>query len=309
MISRLYQRLRYAPFLCQLVVTRRCNLACAYCSEFDHVSDVVPTDELKARIDKIAELGSFGCEFTGGEPLLHPDLVALVRHAAQYRFVMLGAITNGFLLTDAIVDGFNDAGLGELQISVDGVRPNEVTYKALDVLRGRLERMATRARFKVTLSAVIGTGVPREEIETIVRFARDHGFRPRVLLRHGDDGQLAPSGETLQPYADVPRMVGVYHRDSIAYRERLVERGESPFRCRAGSRYLYIDQEGIVHWCAQTAQSFGLPLSQYTAEDLRRQYYTYKPCNARCTIGCARSCSLVDRWFPQPREADDARRL
>jgi hypothetical protein len=79
-------------------------------------------------------------------------------------------------------------------------------------------------------------------------------------------------------------------------------RGRSPFRCRAGSRYLYVDQEGIVHWCAQTAEAFGIPLAEYSADDLRRQYNTHKACNPRCTIGCARSCSRPDQWFPQARE-------
>jgi MoaA/NifB/PqqE/SkfB family radical SAM enzyme len=303
-----YRRLRYAPFLCQVVVTRRCNLSCAYCTEFDQVSEPVPAGVLRARIDKVAELGSFGLELTGGEPLLHPDLVPLVRHAAHYRFVMLGVITNGFLLSDRLVDGFNEAGLGDMQVSIDGVRPNGETQKALDVVRPKLERMAGRAKFRVTLSAVIGAGAPSAEIETIVRFARDHGFRSRVLLRHDADGQLAADADRLQAYAHVPSLIARTVRDSRRYRRQLVARGESPFRCRAGSRYLYVDEEGTVRWCAQTAGAFGRPLADYTGDDLRRQFYTYKTCNARCTIGCARSCSMVDRWFPQPRGQADASR-
>jgi MoaA/NifB/PqqE/SkfB family radical SAM enzyme len=306
--SGIYRRLRYAPFLCQVVVTRRCNLSCAYCTEFDQVSEPVPADLLRARIDKVAELGSFGLELTGGEPLLHLDLVPLVRHAAQYRFVMLGVITNGFLLSDRLVEGFNEAGLGDMQVSIDGVRPNGETQKALDVLRPKLERMAGRARFRVTLSAVIGAGAPSGEIETIVRFAREHGFRSRVLLRHGADGQLAADTGRLRAYAHVPGLIARTVRDSRRYRRQLVERGESPFRCRAGSRYLYVDEAGVVHWCAQTAAAFGVPLTDYSADDLRRQFYTYKTCNAGCTIGCARSCSMADRWFPQPREQADANR-
>jgi hypothetical protein len=114
MLPRLYRRLRYAPFLSQVVVTRRCNLACAYCREFDHVSEPVSAEVLRARID--------------------------------------------------------------------------------------------------------------------------------------------------------------------------------------------IDPAGVVHWCASTVERFGIPLSAYTVDDLSRQFSTWKPCNARCTIGCARSCSLADRWFPQRGE-------
>jgi hypothetical protein len=106
----------------------------------------------------------------------------------------------------------------------------------------------------------------------------------------------------------VPGLIARTVRDSPRYRRQLLARGESPFRCRAGSRYLYIDEAGVVRWCAQTASSFGVPLTDYSIDDLRRQFYTYKTCNAGCTIGCARSCSMVDRWFPQPREQADANR-
>ena len=302
MLARLYRRLRYAPFLSQIVVTRRCNLACAYCREFDHVSEPVSAEVLRARIDKVAELGSFGMELTGGEPLLHPDLVALVRYAVRHRFVLLGVITNGLLLSERIINELNAAGLGELQVSVDGVHANALTKKTLDNVRPRLEQLARLAKFKVILSAVLGAGVPREEIETVIRFARDHGFRPRVLVAHGADGQIAGGGDGLRPYSQAARRIGRFRRDPIRYRERLLERGESPFRCRAGSRYLYIDPAGVVHWCASTVERFGIPLSAYTVDDLSRQFSTWKPCNARCTIGCARSCSLVDRWFPQRGE-------
>src|SRR5688572_10915640 len=46
------------PFLAQLVVTRRCNLACGYCNEYDDFSKPVPTDVVKARIDHLAKLGT-----------------------------------------------------------------------------------------------------------------------------------------------------------------------------------------------------------------------------------------------------------
>jgi MoaA/NifB/PqqE/SkfB family radical SAM enzyme len=302
MMLRLYRRLRYAPFLSQIVVTRRCNLSCAYCREFDHVSEPVPAEVLRARIDKVAELGSFGMELTGGEPLLHPDLVALVRYAARHRFALLGMITNGLLLSERIINELNAAGLGELQVSVDGVHGNALTKKTLDNVRPRLEQLARLAKFKIILSAVLGAGVPSEEIETVIRFARAHGFRPRVLVVHGADGQIAGGGDGLRPFAQVTRRIGRFRRDLIRYRERLLEHGESPFRCRAGSRYLYIDPAGIVHWCASTVEKFGIPLSAYTVDDLSRQFSTWKPCNARCSIGCARSCSLVDRWFPQTGE-------
>jgi MoaA/NifB/PqqE/SkfB family radical SAM enzyme len=84
-----------APMLVQLVVTRRCNLSCGYCNEYDDHSDPLPTQTLKARIDHLASLGTVVLTLTGGEPLLHPDLDKLVAHAVGHGMVCT-SITNGY---------------------------------------------------------------------------------------------------------------------------------------------------------------------------------------------------------------------
>ncbi len=291
--------LRHAPLLAQLVVTRRCNLACGYCNEFDDRSAPVPLQTLCARVDRLARLGTLSLELTGGEPLLHPQIVDLVRHAATHRWAMLGMISNAYLLRPETVEALNEAGLTELQVSVDGVHPNETTVKVLRPLRRKLELLAARARFQVVLSGVVGAGAPMDEVLQVVRFARDHGFRPRVLLVHGADGQLRLGAEERRAFARVQRAIGWHPRDFFDYRRRLLRGQPAPFRCRAGSRYLYVDEHGVARWCSQTASRFGLPLEDYTAEELRRQYHAAKGCDAYCTIGCARTCSMADRFFPQ----------
>lgn len=301
LLQQAYQSARYSPLLCQLVVTRRCNLTCTYCSEYDRDSDPVETDLLRQRIDKIASLGSLGLELTGGEPLLHPQLLDLVRHAATKRFRMLGLITNGYLLSDKVIEGLNEAGLTEMQISVDGVEPRDTTVKVLRPLRKKLERVARLARFKVVVSGVVGAGASPHEVEEVIRFAKAQGFRPRILLIHDSDGQLVLGPEELRVFREAKQLIGWHYRDLFDYRETLITRGEAPFRCRAGSRYLYIDETGTVRWCAQTYDDFGKSLTEYTLKDLKQQFYAFKRCNPRCTLGCARSCSMLDRWFPQPR--------
>jgi len=57
------------PMLAHLVVTRYCNLECAYCSEFDKVSKPVPMPDMLARIDALAALGTQIVTLTGGEPM------------------------------------------------------------------------------------------------------------------------------------------------------------------------------------------------------------------------------------------------
>src|SRR4051812_28397856 len=75
------------PLLVQLVVTRRCNLACGYCHEYDDVSPPVEAALLERRIDHAAALGTLILTLTGGEPLLHPRLDALVGRVASQGMV------------------------------------------------------------------------------------------------------------------------------------------------------------------------------------------------------------------------------
>ena len=77
---------------------------------------------------------------------------------------------------------------------------------------------------------------------------------------------------------------------------RLIEHGRAPFKCRAGSRYLYVDEHGVVSWCSQTRGEFARPLAEYTWHDLREQFHTIKPCNTHCTVGCVHRVSTMDFW-------------
>src|SRR5688572_3845201 len=70
----------YRPIITHLLITRRCNLSCTYCFEYDKVSKPVATALLKERIDHLARLRSIFVTLTGGESLLHPDVVELVAH-------------------------------------------------------------------------------------------------------------------------------------------------------------------------------------------------------------------------------------
>ncbi len=291
-------RILYGPFLAQLVVTRKCNLKCGYCNEFDRTSDPVPTDVLKRRIDKLASLGVFALEFTGGEPMLHPDIFDLIAYATKRRFMMRQIITNAYLLNADKVRRLNNAGLTHMQISLDGVYKNDVTIKVLKPLKKKLLAVAENAGFKVVLSAVIGAAPPEEVLE-VIGFAGSAGFTPRVLLIHGEDGQLRLSPENMELFKEVKTRLGGHWKDANDYRTRLAEGETAPFRCRAGARYLYVTEHGKVHWCSQTRHVFGKDLDDYSPRDLRRQFATGKTCTDLCTIGCARSTSKIDEWRPQ----------
>jgi hypothetical protein len=51
-----------------------------------------------------------------------------------------------------------------------------------------------------------------------------------------------------------------------------------------------------VHWCSQQRGYPGIPLEKYTAEDLRREYFTKKFCAPLCTVSCVQQIAVVDNW-------------
>src|SRR5262245_31086984 len=104
------------PILAHIVPIRRCNLSCAYCNEYDSFSDPVPLGEMLHRLDLLAGLGTTVITLSGGEPLLHPHVVEIVRHIRSIG-VIAQLITNGYLLTPELIRRFNHAGLDHLQIS------------------------------------------------------------------------------------------------------------------------------------------------------------------------------------------------
>lgn len=293
-----WQRLSYSPFIANVIVIRRCNLACGYCNEFDQTSAPVPADLLQARFAKLRELGTFAISLSGGEPTMHPDLPALVRACRAMGFFRVGMITNGMLLKPRLIEALNEAGLHELQISIDGVQANDTTEKVLNNLKKRLAWLRDYAKFRVTISGVIGACPPEEAYE-VVDYAIRMKFTPRVLLVHDESGRLKLDAEELAAFKRITRRIPRRWTDFTSYRDTLIREGTAPFKCRAGSRYLYVDENGLVSWCSQTRESFSKPLSQYSMADLQEQFYAYKSCQDACTLGCVRSASQVDGWRHQ----------
>jgi MoaA/NifB/PqqE/SkfB family radical SAM enzyme len=102
-----FQWLRYGPWLAQVVVTRRCNLKCGYCTEYDRTSDPAPYDELALRLAKLAELRAWAVCLTGGESTMHPRLPDLVAEMKRLGFKRRMLITNGWRLTRHLIDALD----------------------------------------------------------------------------------------------------------------------------------------------------------------------------------------------------------
>ncbi|HUR33222.1 MAG TPA: radical SAM protein [Vicinamibacterales bacterium] len=291
------------PLLVQLVVTRRCNLSCGYCSEYDDVSPPVETALLERRIDHIAQLGTLIVTLTGGEPLLHPKLDQLIARVASHGMVCT-LISNGYPLTKEWIRRLNQSKLSLLQMSVDNMEPNEFSQKSWSQIRKKLELLREHATFSVNINAVLGSS-NLEQTRQVVAGVRELGFFMTVGLMHDARGQIEPGllrGELAQTYEEMQRASNktVFHRTGEGWERDMLEDGSSPFKCRAGGRYLYVDEFGKVNYCSQRRGEPGTDLLSYGADDVEREFYTPKGCEAQCTIGCVRRASAFDGWRAQP---------
>src|SRR5262245_8397139 len=178
--------------LAHIIPTRRCNLACAYCNEFDDFSLPVPTDEMIRRVDRLAYLKTSIVTISGGEPLVHPEIEKII-HRVRYHGMIAGMITNGYLLTPKKIEALNDAGLEHLQISIDNIKPDDVSKKSLKVLDKKLEHLKEFADFAVNINSVIGGGIRNpEDAITITRRARELGFSSSLGIIHDGNGSMTP---------------------------------------------------------------------------------------------------------------------
>jgi hypothetical protein len=80
------------------------------------------------------------------------------------------------------------------------------------------------------------------------------------------------------------------------FQEAIADGKPNQWRCRAGSRYLYICENGLVHYCSQQRGWPGVPLAGYSQADLDREYRTEKSCAPNCTVSCVHQISHIDHW-------------
>jgi MoaA/NifB/PqqE/SkfB family radical SAM enzyme len=193
---------------------------------------------------------------------------------------------------------------------VDNLTPDEHSAKSLSVLERQLNLLSEHADFSVNINTVLGLSEEyAEDVLAIADSAKAYGFELSVSLLHNDSGSLTPLGpRQRQVYAEIGRR----HRwiSHFVYRktfqQRLIDGLPLDWQCRAGARYMYICEHGLVHWCSQQRGHPGTPLAEYGPRDIQREYQTQKDCSPDCTINCVRLASAMDRWsgqqiYPDPQ--------
>ena len=121
-------------------ITQRCNLKCVHCysrSENKKYSNELSTDEGIQLLDDLAGFGSPVVLFSGGEPLIRPDILKLIQHAtvSGMRAVLS---TNGTLIDEPMAAKLKDIGLSYVGISLDGLEKVHDSFRGVE---GTFERV------------------------------------------------------------------------------------------------------------------------------------------------------------------------
>ena len=199
----------------RISLTDRCNLRCTYCMPADGVpwlakQNILSTDEIERVAGILARLGIVEVRLTGGEPLLRPDLVDVVRRLALIEGengpLQVSMTTNGIRL-ERVIDDLVEAGLERLNISIDTVRPDrfaELTRRDRfeDVVLGIRAAQASPLS-PLKLNTVAMRGVNDDEFCELLHFAQEHDAELRFIEQMPLDAGHIWSRQTMVPAEEI----------------------------------------------------------------------------------------------------------
>ncbi len=308
------------PILGTLVTNYSCNLRCRMCRMpqddarlRESGNKLLSTEGMRSVIDGFARLGTRGIGFTGGEPLLRPDLPDLLRHT-RARGMMTHLNTNGTMLDEANVLALLDAGVSSMNISLDGA-----TEKSHDRIRGvsgsfgktveavrRVARMrkGSRADLRLKVVAVLSED-NLDEVADYLALAASLGvdcveFIPRQRFPEGpgkgaraDDATLAKVDAAVRLLGDAASLpVPLENSGRMLALFASSFRGEpSPLSCHAGYNSLAVDCYGRIFPCVPYV-NWDRPVGNLSTTDLETFWYSDAYAPARREVAACHACTL-----------------
>jgi len=165
----------------------------------------------------------------------------------------------------------------------------------------------------VNINSVLGGGIKNPEDARVINTrARELGFSTSIGIIHDGSGRLKPLGPVERKvFDDVSAAINgpfqVFknlYSGITNFQTNLADGKPNDWRCRAGARYLYICEDGLVHYCSQQRGYPGVALESYTIDEIRRAFATPKSCAPYCTVGCVHRVSTMDFWRSPQHLAD-----
>ncbi|MDQ7793628.1 MAG: radical SAM protein [bacterium] len=182
-----------APLLVLLEVTRACNLRCRHCAALggEALANELDALEIVRLIDECGSLGVLFIFWSGGEPLLRPDLFDLMEHATSLGIASC-LITSGTLVSRVVAHQLKSAGVVKVEVNLDSHRPEVFDYfrgspGALEAtIRGT--RVLMEEGIPVRANACI-TSLNAHEVPALARFAMNLGLKELALIPFHPSGR------------------------------------------------------------------------------------------------------------------------
>jgi len=175
------------PRSVRVSVTDRCDFACTYCrpSRSDGYAEKrLMTPAWRTMFEALRRAGVVRVRLTGGEPLIHPEIVPIVSYLSSLGFEDLALTTNASQLT-RLARPLREAGLGRINVSIDTLDP--ARFRALTrggelgpVLAG-IDAAIEAGLGPIKLNTVVLRGVNDDELERILLWAWEKRLVPRFL--------------------------------------------------------------------------------------------------------------------------------
>lgn len=175
------------PRAVRLSLTDRCDLACVYCRPHRHDGYLERRLDLaawKTMVEGLVRAGVRRVRLTGGEPLLHPHVVEVVRHLATIGVDDVALTTNATRLAE-LAEPLARAGLHRINVSLDTLDAGRFFRMTrggrLQTVLAGIEAARAAGLAPIKLNAVVVRGENDDELEALVRFAWERGLVPRFL--------------------------------------------------------------------------------------------------------------------------------
>ncbi|CAG9334632.1 unnamed protein product [Blepharisma stoltei] len=169
----------------RLSLTAKCNFKCTYCYTPDvKPPKAVPYQFMLRLVRLFASQGVNKVRLTGGEPLIHPNVVEIARAVKSTPGINHLAITTNGLLLHRHLDGLLDAGLDSINLSLDTLVPAKFAFiskvdgfqkvwRSFEECLGKLK--------SIKLNCVVMNGVNDDEILDFVELTRHNDFSMRFI--------------------------------------------------------------------------------------------------------------------------------
>lgn len=174
----------------RISLTDRCNLRCVYCMpkeglQWQPRADQLSVDEIVRVVETAAQGGVRRVRLTGGEPLVHPHVVEIVRRIASIQNIEEVSLTTNAMLLERLAHPLADAGLKRVNISLDSLDADK--FKRI-TRGGDLTRVwkgiaaAERAHLApIKLNTVIVRGLNADELPALAQLTMENDWHARFI--------------------------------------------------------------------------------------------------------------------------------